>query len=200
MLISSSQEPEIHYRCRANLKHLLWMLDDSSYDPENRAPRCSLPICQNSQQGILGTKELVQDSSLPSHDSPTKYFNSRSKPGRKRIFLNKSTRGHEINKIVAVALAAISRDHCNRSSFQHALKTFHCYAQDLDYKPVDKAVLGEHGIEVIDDPSAWLKVGERSILFSCGPNVPVKEIVADIARPAVNRSVLPSGQGHDGGL
>lgn len=64
-------------------------------------------------------------------------------------------------------------------------KTFSCYVQDPANRPVDKAVLGEHGIEVIDDPRAWLEVVERSVLFSCGSNVPVKEIVADVARPAV---------------
>lgn len=118
---------------------------------------------------------------------------------RKKVVqvLDQSAGSHNINKIVAVALAAISRGDRNRSAFQHALvltlqewlrtqqKTFSSYAQDPDYKSVDKAVLGEHGIEVIDDPRAWLEIDERSILFSCAPNVPVKEVVADIARPAV---------------
>lgn len=111
--------------------------------------------------------------------------------------LDSSVAGHGIEKIVAVALAAISKDDRHRSAFQHAFvltlrewlharqKSICCYAQDPEYEAVDKVVLGEHGIEVIDDPRAWLEVDERSILFSCAPNVPVKEIVADITRPAV---------------
>lgn len=37
---------------------------------------------------------------------------------------------------------------------------------------------------MIEDPRGWLEVDEHSILLSIAPNVPVKEIIADIARPA----------------
>jgi hypothetical protein len=180
------------------------MLDGCDYEPENQAPLVSLPIYQNSEQISPDTKELIEDSSLPTHESLTEYFQEQIQAWKetdmcKRVvqILNQSAVGHDINKIVAVALSGLSRDDRNRSAFQHALvltmqewlqtqqKTFSCYAQDPGYNCVDKAVLSEHGIEVIDDPRAWLEVDERSILFSCAPNVPVKEIVADIARPAV---------------
>lgn len=110
--------------------------------------------------------------------------------------LNSSVAGHSIEKIVAVALGGISKDDRHRSAFQHAFvltlrewlrarqKSICCYAQDPNYKAVDKVVLEEHGLEIINDPRAWLEVDERSILFSCAPDVPVKEIVADTTRPA----------------
>lgn len=108
---------------------------------------------------------------------------------------------HQITNIVALALGAISYacDDRPRSHIQHALlvtlrkwfadrdgrEDVMCYAQDPAYRSVDREVLNEHGIEVIDDPRAWLEIDDESIVFSVGPNVPVKEIVADIARPAV---------------
>ena len=60
-----------------------------------------------------------------------------------------------------------------------------CYAQDPIYNSMDKQILGEAGGEVIDDPRGWLEVDEQSMMISVAPNVPVKEIITDIARPAV---------------
>lgn len=50
---------------------------------------------------------------------------------------------------------------------------------------VDREMLADVGFEVIDDPRGWLEVDEQSVVLSISPNVPVKEIIADIARPAV---------------
>ncbi|KAL2129427.1 hypothetical protein VTI74DRAFT_7821 [Chaetomium olivicolor] len=60
-----------------------------------------------------------------------------------------------------------------------------CFAQDPIYTPVDEHVLGEVGITVLDDPRGFIEVDESSVVISVSPNVPVKQIVADIARPAV---------------
>ncbi|KAL1842122.1 hypothetical protein VTJ49DRAFT_6001 [Mycothermus thermophilus] len=62
---------------------------------------------------------------------------------------------------------------------------FPCIVQDPVYTPVDKQVLAEAGITVVDDPRAFLAVDEASVLVSINPDVPVRQIVADIARPAV---------------
>lgn len=180
------------------------MLEDCIYDPETQFPLNSLQVYQSSEPRVPETGELIEASSLPTHESLTEYFqeqiqiwNETDMRNKVAHILNTSAGGHDVNKIVAIALAPISTDDRNRSAFQHALvltlkewlqfrqKPFSCYAQDSDYQSVDKVVLGQHGIEVIDDPRAWLEIDERSILFSCAPNVPVKEIVADIARPAV---------------
>jgi hypothetical protein len=50
---------------------------------------------------------------------------------------------------------------------------------------VDREVLTDIGFEMIDDPRGWLEIDERSVVLSVAPNVPVKEIIADTARPAV---------------
>ena len=107
----------------------------------------------------------------------------------------------EINKIVAVSLGNISflqDEREGRSAFQHALvltmrgwlnekngRITPCYVQDPIYEAVDVDILGECGIEVLEDPRAWLEIDETSIVMSIASNVPSKEIVADIARPAV---------------
>lgn len=60
-----------------------------------------------------------------------------------------------------------------------------CYAQDPIYTPVDEKVLSEAVFTVLDDPRAFLEIDEASVVISCAPNIPVRQIVADIARPAI---------------
>ncbi|KAJ5606097.1 hypothetical protein N7510_008878 [Penicillium lagena] len=198
------QQPMLLYRGRGHLKDMLGRLyEGANYDPERTSPLRSLQVYHKSEKLISGTKELAQDASLPSRDNLNSYFKEKIRAWQesemcKRVvhILDSSVAGHDIEKIVAVALGGISNSNSHGPAFQHALvltlrewlharqKLICCYAQDPEYKSVDKVVLEEHGIEVIDDPRAWLEVDERSILFSCAPNVPVKEIVADTARPA----------------
>lgn len=60
-----------------------------------------------------------------------------------------------------------------------------CYAQDPIYTPLDEQVLCEAGFTVVDDPRAFLEVDEASLVISMSPDIPVRQITADIARPAV---------------
>ncbi|KAL5338627.1 hypothetical protein BJX70DRAFT_366300 [Aspergillus crustosus] len=60
-----------------------------------------------------------------------------------------------------------------------------CYAQDPAYSPTDQAVLQSHGIEVVDDPDGFLRIDDTSLVFSCSPNICVKQIVTEIARPTI---------------
>ncbi|KAK4232727.1 hypothetical protein C8A03DRAFT_48470 [Achaetomium macrosporum] len=60
-----------------------------------------------------------------------------------------------------------------------------CYAQDPIYTPVDRQVLGEAGFTILDDPRAFLEVDESSVVIAIAPDIPVRQIVADIARPAI---------------
>lgn len=60
-----------------------------------------------------------------------------------------------------------------------------CYAQDPIYSNVQKKVLGNSGIQVLDDPEGFLQVDDGSAVFSCAPNIPVKQVIADLARPAI---------------
>ena len=60
-----------------------------------------------------------------------------------------------------------------------------CYAQDPSYKPVDQQVLTREGFVIVDDPRAFLEVDEASVVICLSPDIPVQQIVADIARPAI---------------
>lgn len=60
-----------------------------------------------------------------------------------------------------------------------------CFAQDPAYTVVDKTILAEHGVTVLDDPRGFLQVDDQSAVLSFAPNICVRQIVADIARPAL---------------
>lgn len=60
-----------------------------------------------------------------------------------------------------------------------------CFAQDPAYTDVDKTILAEHGVTVLDDPRGFLEVDDQSAVLSFAPNICVRQIVADIARPAL---------------
>ena len=59
-------------------------------------------------------------------------------------------------------------------------------AQDPAYAPNQVTLLAEEGIEVVPGIGAlgFTYVDEDAIVFSCHPDVPVKQIVADVAKPA----------------
>ena len=57
------------------------------------------------------------------------------------------------------------------------------YCQDPMYTPGDATVLAENGIAVLEDPHAFLAVDETTIVVAIAPSVPVRQIVADLARP-----------------
>lgn len=59
-------------------------------------------------------------------------------------------------------------------------------AQDPAYTSLEKPLLENAGIKVVDGYGslAFTHVDANTIVFSCHPNIPVKQIVADIARPA----------------
>ncbi|CAG8162735.1 unnamed protein product [Penicillium olsonii] len=120
-----------------------------------------------------------------------------------KTILSASAHNHDINKVIGFGLGGFSRrmipyKSATRAMTQHVLlrvlkdwlqkKTggkSPCYAQDPAYNSTDTQVLQENGIEVIDDPCGWLEVDEQSMVVSIAATVPVKEIIADIARPAV---------------
>lgn len=63
--------------------------------------------------------------------------------------------------------------------------TVACYAQDPGYRAVDKSVLAEAGVTVLADPRGFLEFDEASVVISAWPDVPIRQVVADLARPAV---------------
>ncbi|KAK9597108.1 hypothetical protein V6Z90_001696 [Aspergillus fumigatus] len=58
-----------------------------------------------------------------------------------------------------------------------------CYVQDPGYFKIDRLVLEKSDIKVLEDPEGFLEMDDASLVFSCSPNICVKEIVEDIARP-----------------
>lgn len=112
-----------------------------------------------------------------------------------------------ITKIIAFACSSISRDPdqtAHRAATQHALiltlrdalqssqpgdgggaQQIRCLAQDPAYSDADRAVLAELGITAVDDPEGFLEVDDQSAVLSFSPNVPVRQVVTDLARPAL---------------
>lgn len=111
--------------------------------------------------------------------------------------LDKNASRHSIKKVIALDLGSLSAGCGHRSPLRHALvvtlrewlqlrvEKAPCYFQDARNVDIDKEVLQGYGIETIDDPSAWLEVDDTTILFSYAALMPVKEMVADLAKPAV---------------
>jgi hypothetical protein len=93
-------------------------------------------------------------------------------------------------------LAGIDGRDTTRSLTQHAAaktiakalsefcgSSISCYAQDPAYTDVDEKVLRSIGITPLNDPKGFLQVGRNTLVLSVNPNVPVKQIIADVQRP-----------------
>lgn len=121
---------------------------------------------------------------------------------RLKSSMAKTTSLPGITKIIAFACSSISRDDDHtrhRSASQHALILalrdmlqasqpgvhITCLAQDPAYSEADAAVLAGSGITVVGDPQGFLEVDDQSVVLSFSPNVPVRQIITDLARPVV---------------
>ncbi|KAK4097428.1 hypothetical protein N658DRAFT_561767 [Parathielavia hyrcaniae] len=60
-----------------------------------------------------------------------------------------------------------------------------CFAQNPLYDDADGEILGRAGITVVQDPRALLEVNKQSVVLSFSPNVPVRQIITDLARPDI---------------
>ncbi|KAI1632750.1 hypothetical protein F4809DRAFT_655930 [Biscogniauxia mediterranea] len=112
-----------------------------------------------------------------------------------------------INKMVCFGLGNLESAYLSsmepthhRSIVQHATaltiaaavqrkinKPIKIYAQDPNYSLFTKRTLARQEIHVIDcyGATGFTYVDEDAIVFSVAPNVPVKQVVADIARPPI---------------
>lgn len=59
------------------------------------------------------------------------------------------------------------------------------YVQDPVYAEQDKKLLKDECVTVLDDPRALAKVSDESLVFAVSPNIPVRELVTELARPKV---------------
>lgn len=108
-----------------------------------------------------------------------------------------------IRKIVGFGCAPMAyscqEQNTRRAAFQHALiltlwdilgkkanpNQIRCFVQDPAYTEIDKSVLEGYGITVLDDPKGFLEVDDSAAVISCAPDVPVKQIISDLAQPAM---------------
>lgn len=115
-------------------------------------------------------------------------------------YLSTSTFPIPIEKIVCFGLGTLGhpnerssarsfRQHLAAKTIGEALEkngrsNIPIYAQDPAYNDVDKELLKNIGITHLDDPKGFLEVDSKTLVFSVSPNVPVKQIIADVQWPA----------------
>ena len=106
-----------------------------------------------------------------------------------------------LSKVIAFALGSVGGDFraSRQSSIQHALllslrrglsnstqtPELECFSQEPGYSDQDKQVLQASGVKILEDPMGFLEVDETSVILSIAPNVPVKQIITDLGRPAI---------------
>ncbi|KAK4190876.1 hypothetical protein QBC35DRAFT_471252 [Podospora australis] len=107
-----------------------------------------------------------------------------------------------ISKIVAFACGSLTWDDegGTRNARQHAvvlsLRQFlkdkqqrlilPCLIQDPEYMDWDRQLLQDQdGMVIVDDPEGFLEVDDQTLVFAIAPNVPVRQVIADIARPGI---------------
>lgn len=106
-----------------------------------------------------------------------------------------------VDTVFAFACGSMSsenKDRRRRCEMQHAFtwnlrntlmgklsKDIKCVVQDPAYTEADKRILRSIGLTVVEDPQGFLGVTDDSVVLSFCPNVPVRQIITDIARPAI---------------
>ncbi|KAJ5683141.1 hypothetical protein N7462_006306 [Penicillium macrosclerotiorum] len=201
-LTPPSKESGVGYRSRASLKSSLhWFgAEDSAYEPLCLMYRI-LQIDPSSE-----AKSIIPDEEIPDRDMVAKDFREKrlvweesEACQRLKLILASEVSSHDINKIVGLACGSLALPNNEKAAEQTALLCtvrewlkerdqtdgISSYIQDPMNTSVDREVLADIGFEMIDDPRGWLEIDERSVVLSVAPNVPVKEIIADTARPAV---------------
>lgn len=99
--------------------------------------------------------------------------------------------------VVQLAVALVIRDFFTQH--QGGADPILCYAQEPLFTDTDKQVLQEQGMTVLEDPHGFLEMDAETAIISHHPNVPVRSITADLAKPAmmvwskvVDRDELPT--------
>lgn len=169
---------------------------------------CSLQIEHWTTRRNKSTKKLVHDFPIRSYQDVNNFFEVSIRSWEESAMFKQlkaaltSATKYTINKVIAFACGPLSLEDqfsiASHSAFQHALlltvrnwlmggnqSNIGCCAQDPVYTDIDKAILDQHNIEVLEDPQAWLEVDDSSVVFACAPDIPLKEIVADLAQPAI---------------
>nr|POE64934.1 hypothetical protein CFP56_65892 [Quercus suber] len=109
----------------------------------------------------------------------------------------------QCNEIISFALGSLTQEFQRnwppRSAFQHALvvslrdalrsyqpqETVVCSVQDPAYTDLDESLLSDSNINAVYDPEGFLRLSDTSAVLSCSPDIPVKEVVLELANPAL---------------
>lgn len=187
------------------LQYLTYRVDSLSYLP--------MMVEFQPKRRNKHTKEIIPPwKNIPNHDEVAASFEAIRQEwqasehcARLGSILNEcsSKIPPSIKKIVAFACSSMAfpGDIKPASAFQHALVLYlrdfllalqddkayeiKCFAQDPIYEEADRSALEQASISVLDDPRGFIEVDELSVVLSISPDVPVRQIVTDLARPAI---------------
>ncbi|OJI96978.1 hypothetical protein ASPVEDRAFT_263853 [Aspergillus versicolor CBS 583.65] len=191
--------PHIYYTSYESLKQgLEWSLS-RAYCPIGIAH-----FMERAGQEVVTVSEVEVEAELKSfRDITSKWEDGDTWRGIKSTLLSLDL-CCKIPKVIGMACgrftATSGYDWYERSAVQHALlillkrmleesglgtEQVACYAQDPVYSPADQAVMKELGIQEVNDPEGFLQMDDSSLVFCCSPNICVKQIMADMARPSI---------------
>ncbi|KAJ6014317.1 hypothetical protein N7540_008908, partial [Penicillium herquei] len=187
-------------RLLRNLDHDEANVPDWAYAPISLIHRVDRPDKENA------TRKWIPMTPIGEREDVARDFQEKSQVWEKsetcenlKSVLRSVANSHEIENIIGFAFGSIALKKNEQCAVQTALlltvrdwlkerdqdKRIPCYLQDPMNTDVDREVLADWDVEILDDPRGWLKVDERSVVLSVGSNVPVREIISDIARPAI---------------
>lgn len=169
---------------------------------------CPLRICYHMREiksEVSNTPEFSLDDRQAAFRAGAKDWEASHDCTRLRTTVESAPNLTDITKIVAFACSTMcygSAEALQASITQHAAvltlreilrsknpirseTDIQCFAQDPAYTDIDKTVLQRAGITVLNDPRAFCEVDDNSIVLSVGPDLPVRQVVLDIARPAI---------------
>lgn len=92
------------------------------------------------------------------------------------------TMGQQCSLLLALRNLLLERGHSS---------VIACYVQDAAITDYQEQALRKEWIFVLDDPQAFLEVDETTAVVALSPIQPVRQIIADIARPAM--MIWPTG-------
>lgn len=202
--VSPRGEPYLEYKA---FHQLIWHHDIFFFSPE--LAYCPTRLAYPLEKRRISAGELVQSQSFASVEDAQETFDAGVKVWEEseeckalRSFLD-STPLPKVTNIVAFACSTISGEKDRRlgAIYQHALvltlreffngrrdegqPEVRCFAQDPIYSKTDVEILQRAGITVLGDPEGFLEVEDESGVISFYPNVPIRQIITDIAKPAV---------------
>jgi hypothetical protein len=154
---------------------------------------------------------------LDTFDQSIRAWEASSACSRLAEILSAASLPKRITKVMGFGLGDLT---CSRTRTQHAAlltlahvitklsqsregvradQPVRCFAQDPAYTQTCVAVLADRGVTVLEGVEGFLATDDETIVLSRSPNVCVKQIVTELARPAilVCNSVTNAGEGFD---